>query len=302
MAGRRFRWLVRRLGRFFFRRYKPPRAILTVYQASHLEPGWTDHLASVYAVSAKLVNGTTRTSQSMRDVLDAASSRGVTRHGWGFHYCRTTPEAVAEAEAAAAAALDARVGCYFWNCEKHWAGSSSEPGADDPVATSIAFADTFKARAPGILLAYNAFTNRAARNQGSPHHVVDSALSVSHFDVWAPMVTATRASTIAGEWRTDVDKYKHTLPGLIRCPMVGSGRTDQNNPARNWGYYEDQVGPDGQLEPGLRSLVAASAPQWIAIFYGNHSAGMLTAGNDVNPPLVRQIPGLHLAELGKGSV
>lgn len=279
---------------YMMRRYRQPRAVLEVFTSSALEQGWTAHLAGVYAVSVKVTDGANpyKHRASMLQILDQAEAEGCERHAWGYHYCRTIEDAEAEADAAAEGAIVARARVYYWNAEKQWAGTSSDPGATDPIATSQAFARRFKARAPGIMLGWQAWTTRAARNQGSPHSVVDTVANVRLFDVWAPMITASKPSTIAAEWATDADKYAMSLPQLIRGPLVGSGRAIGDGQAM--GYFDRQ----GDA-PGLRELVAGSGVPWILYWYGNGSEGMLTNGNEINPPLVAQIDTMH-ADRGLG--
>ena len=263
-------------------RLQPPRGVLTVYSSSHLEAGWASSLGLFYSVSARLIDdGFSRVGNwpQMMGVLAEAQAAGCVREGWGAHACKTVDSAMAEGVAAASAAVDARVKAYYWNAEVAWGGSSSNQGASDPVGTSIAFADAFHANAPGVLLAWNAFTTETARLFGSPHPVLDVPANVSRFDRWSPMVYGTTAATIANKWRTRVSSWGLRLP---RWPMVGTGRPGGGG--QFWGYYS--------AEPGLVQLVGQTRPEGVCYFYGNHSAGMLTSGDARNPPLGMQLGGL----------
>lgn len=270
--------------------YRPPRAVLTIFASNHLEPGWQGLLGTFWAVCPRFVSGSTLVGnfEKMAAISDQAAQVGKDRQGWGYHYCRTMAEATAEGETAGRVSSELGLSIYYWNAEHQWGGAHSpghpryEPGADDPIGTSIAFAEAFhRAAGYGTRLAWNAYTTEAARWFGSRHLALDVPANVALFEVWAPMIYASGAEQIAKKWKTRAGKW----PGMIDIPMVGTGRllsttNPQAGPGVCMGYAFDTDGA-----PGLLSLSAESRPDGIAYFYGNGSAGMLTQGNWVNPPL-----------------
>lgn len=279
-------------------RYRQPRLVLAVFSPSHLEPDWTDHVGLFWALSAKLLTGTERTSQGVWDLLDQGSRAGLRRWGWGYHFCRNNAEAEAEGIAAGQAADLADVDVYGWNTEREWGGSKNFSGADNPILTSSVFADSFHSTTKRRRkLAWNAYTTESARWFGSPHVALDVPANVAMFDIWSPMIYGSGPAIIADKWGTRVRKWSKTFPGLVEFPMVGTGRynpsiglprgeivTDPKTGQPVGGYMG--YASDIRGVPGLETLMAKSLPQGLQFFYGAGSRGMLTLGNEMNPSLV----------------
>jgi hypothetical protein len=243
------------------RRIPPrPKAVLTIHKAEHLESGWEEQLGGFYALSAKVMDG--KDSYLARGggeaLLETASQLGLKRHGWGHHYCQTVEKAQVEGAAAGAAAIELRLDAYWANMEADWGHGRPTQDTD---ATAIAFSQAFKRVAPEVPLLWNGF--RASR-YATPE-------LMWHYDGWAPMLYGTRRDTIRNLFRAYIKRH----PADIVAPMVGSGRISMGLHA--YGYLD---GPDG-----LDSLLREYRPDWVAFYYGSKGKGMLTSGNEVNPPL-----------------
>jgi len=259
-------------------RRRRPAGVAVIYVAAALPADWSDRLARFWAVSVKCMDGESPWRvETARDLLGTVERAGCQRQGWGFHYCTSIDQAAAEGAAAGAVASELDLGCYYWNAEKHWAGTNGQAGAPDPAGAAIAFAQAFKAAAPwGCRLAWNAFTTETATWFGRPGWILDTPEAVAHFDVWAPMIYGTTAGTIATKWRSRVFKWRARFPRMLVAPMVGSGRQASSSTA--WGYLADQ-----QTGPGLASLEADRRTDWLAFWMGPGSGEQWAQGNDLNP-------------------
>ena len=119
----------------------------------------------------------------MRGSIEAAGTAGKEVHGWGFHYSTSEDYARKEGEVAAGLCESLSLSGYHWNAEKEWAAS------DEPDDNAIAFAQSFRLRAPGVKLFANCFN--APVNE----------VMIGHFDYYEPMIYGTRISTIAGKFQ-----------------------------------------------------------------------------------------------------
>ena len=260
-------------------RYQRPRGVLTPWGT--LEPGWQQQIGAFYAISPKFVDGVDRFSgfAKSHSLLLEGAAAGLERQGWGYHYCQTDARAEAEGRLAGQVADELDLRTYYWNAEKQWGGTKNTAGADDPIRTSIIFAETFHATTRSRRrLAWNAYTSESARWHGSRHAILDVPQNVGLFQVWSPMYYGSNPAIVAKKWRASATKWRGTFPGMIVAPMVATGR--QLPQGGYMGYAFDQ----GDV-PGLLSLVAEARPEGICFWYGAGSTGMLTVGNDQNPPL-----------------
>jgi hypothetical protein len=272
-------------------RRRRPAGVAVIYVAAALPDDWAGQLGAFWAVSVKCADGASPWRvETARELLGTAERAGCQRQGWGFHYCTSIDQAAAEGAVAGAVAAELDLSAYYWNAEKHWAGTQGQAGAADPPATAIAFARAFKAAAPwGCKLAWNAFTSETAAWFGRPGLVLDTPQAVAHFDVWAPMIYGTSAGTVARKWRSRVFKWRDRFPRMLVAPMIGSGR--QASASSAWGYLWDQASG-----PGLASLEAERSTDWLAFWLGPGSESQWAEGNAINP----SVPAI-LAQIKTGS-
>jgi hypothetical protein len=249
---------------------KATKFILTIWKKELLDKSWPDLVSCYDAISVKIVDGSTPYRHSdAKKIFSKIASEAIEHHGWGFHYCTTSQDARAEAAAAAEACLSVGVVAYHWNAEKFW-----ENGVN-PVNSAITFAKAFKAAAPGIKLYANCFSSPVTNPM------------LADFDYFEPMLYGTRRSTIEKKFssrlgRDDIDSSK-------KSAMVGTGRKDEGNSRRAWGYLSPAK---GRTKPfGLAQLIATYRPISVNFFRAGRAGGedIMVEGNTINPSLGEQV-------------
>jgi hypothetical protein len=242
-------------------RLRRPRSILTTYVASDLPSGWAAALGPFWAISPKAVSGASSWRlDEARAVLATGERSGLVRQCWGGHSCLTPAAAEAEAETAARVANGLRATAYYWNAEDAWAAG------DDPIGNGIKFAKRFRELAPGVALAYQAYTSWS---QGWP---IDSPGLVGQFSIWSPQLFGTTRGSISKKWAALARRHAAHFPTQIVAPLVGSGRLAGGD--RAWGYLDQRVELAGQYRP-----------DWLLSWIGVGSSSMVLEGNRVNPPV-----------------
>ena len=265
------RW-IKAICEFLYRRKNKnmPKFVLTVWKKELLNPEWTSNIEGFDVVSVKVADGVKEYhKEDAAEVIEAASSAGKEVHGWGFHYSTSEDYARKEGEVAAGLCESLSLSGYHWNAEKEWAAS------DEPDDNAIAFAQSFRLRAPGVKLFANCFNTPV------------NEVMLAHYDYYEPMIYGTRISTIAGKFQKrfgtpSIDESK-------RCAMVGTGRINTKNTKQAWGYL-NSTGSDFD-ESGLDRLVRDFKPTYLNFFRAGIIDGedIMMAPNDINPVLSEQV-------------
>jgi hypothetical protein len=249
-------------------------SVLTVWRLEYMEDGWESTLEAFDAVSVKILDGhRVFRAKSAEAILDAASVSGCSLHGWGYHYCRNIEEAEREGKSAAKMANKLGLHSYWMNVEKHWGGTSGQPHTEDPPAAAIAFVTAFKQHSHAKLF-FNGFSWRHTSKDAGLRPLCTEEV-IEAFDAFGPMCYGTTRKTIARKWR---GRSRRVPDGVSWAPMVGTGRVDHRGNV--WGFADDGGG-----HPGIITLNKECPADIVAFFYGGGCQGMLTKGNDHNPPL-----------------
>ena len=254
--------------------------ILTVWRREYLSPGWEEEIGEFDAISVKICDGDSRyRSIDAIHVLDICTERGLSCHGWGFHYCRNGPETEREAEAAVEACRASDVVAYHWNAEKQWLTG------DDPIEEAIRFAKIFKKALPYVDLYANCFSGPV------------TAGMLKYFDRYEPMLYGTRRKTIESKFKQKVGGME--IGSAKKCAMVGTGRKDAGNDRRAWGYLHP---PEGQSSPmGLAQLVDFYGPYAVNFFRAGRADGedIMVRENSINPKLSVQVAEIKTTVQGR---
>ena len=244
------------------------RWILTVWQKKHLDDEWQKAIEAFDAVSIKIADGKRgffRRGEA-QEVIRATKEKGVSAHGWGYHYCRTTQEAREEGTAAGKAAFALDVSAYHLNLEKHWAGIWGAPKTADPERAALAFIDSFKnASHNSIPIAWNGFS--IEKKWRGRRFCTENV--IRNCDAWIPMCYGSihRRVKRSRKW---TDRGIDIQQGA----MIASGRLNRS-------------GKPTLTQEGKRSLdtfLLQAKPDVVAIWYGAGAKGMLTQGNAHNAP------------------
>lgn len=260
---------------------KRPLYGLVVWVMSQLPKGWPDLLKEQGwdFVSIKVCDG--RAQFKRKDVLTMVQelrARDIDVHGWGFHYCRTTADALAEAKTAALVCNHYQLSDYHWNAEKQWAAKDD---TDSAASTAVAFAREFRRLTAGrVTLWANCFSGPMTQE------ILTACGARPCYDVWEPMMYGTRPTTIDRHTRTRLNKFggPGTAP-VERAMMVGTGNIDKDGDT--WGFFYDRG-----TTPGLLTLVQREQPY--AVSYWRAPIN-LTSGNAANPSVARQLAEMRAA-------
>jgi len=201
-------------------------------------------------------------------LLGSLAQHNQVTHGWGWHELQTVAAAWREAEAAAAACRRYGFSDYHANLERKWGALPLE----QRHVTSCAFVGRLRARAPGVRVWANSFTGPM------------TAELVQQFDVFEPMLYATRRTTQARHVRKRLQRFARELPELPVSAMIPTGRLD--TAGRVWGWWN---GRDGWLD--LLERNRPYAVNW-------YRWGLNDSGNSRNPGVAYQIASLRSALMG----
>ena len=259
---------------------RPPRrsAGVTTWLHSELEPGfWEAAEGAIDFVSAKLLNGSTLSSESKFDAqMLEARRRNIEMWAWGYHYARTPAEARAEGIAIGQATASRGVKRYCLDLEGEWSGTGVDPRTDkpypqttNPPGNAIILIETAAAANPGLEVWWNGYSYRwsdfdATIGRGGRKDLFSEAVAIA--------IASTGNNGMAARFA----KHPHIFGPAKCCPLVATQRVATDG--TQWGEWFTAAGTgDAQL--------AAPLARSITSFYGAGSRGRRTGSAPKEPSL-----------------
>lgn len=282
--------LVLRSKKYGIRRFGPkPRAVLSVHRPSKLPVGWESALGAFDAISFRLLNPGITTEKAL--YYEIAASHGLAAHGWGYHYLNSKDQAGRELGRLEQQIPKYGIKCYWVNAEKQFWAAHDRPGLIDY------FAQQFRARFPGVGLAWNgyAISSKAGVSASDKATIWGPEWIRRNFDVWGPMCYGSKEGG-----RTTFNKIMGAVAaanaaGVISAPTITVGEVckgyDGKGPGEHWGYT---FGPYG-----VAAAFRAAPFDWINFWHGEiPGRSTLLAGNTKNPSMTEQLRAMREGDVG----
>lgn len=251
---------------------------LFLFHAGLLEPGDLEAFARAggRTLVVKVLDGTRPFQpEATLELMASARRAGLAVEGWGYHYCRSVGEAVAEGAAAAARVEALGLRRYYWDAEDEWAHSAAVP-----AVTARAWLGAYRqgTRAEAWWASYSAAVHDGEAAADDP--ATEAPYDVlAEWDGYAPQCYGTTSRPGESDKRLyeiHVQRIeKGRLAGVPVAPIVSTGDVDKVG--RHWTPWR---GPYG-VEAVVRDLRLRRLLVW----YGSNSRGRMTRSGRFAPPL-----------------